>query len=245
MLRDFKYSGPSGSQLYSGWKETQSEQTMIIDRSFYDMLKRTFVENPVVKKLFEDPELSWDVAASQNNDGALYIIEKLSVVASHMVETRHELFSREMSKIRDNVRKQIVDYYKSENNDDILRENIRKAKKVFREMDFTCNNDNYYFGHLLQALQITEAQSYTVIHKILQSPDLNKSINNFEDYEIIRNRCAQYGYDFDNLTPNERWDALFDVYMLDSKEEATALANSTPALSPMNCLTLGATASSR
>lgn len=226
MLRDFKYSGPSGSQLYSGWKETQSEQAMIIDRSFYDMLKRTFVENPVVKKLFEDPELSWDVAASQNNDGALYIIEKLSVVASHMVETRRELFTREMGKIRDNVRKQIVDYYKSENNDDILRENIRKAKKVFREMDFTCNNDNYYFGHLLQALQITEAQSYTVIHKILQSPDLNKSINNFEDYEIIRNRCAQYGYDFDNLTPNERWDALFDVYMLDSKEEAIAYLNS-------------------
>jgi hypothetical protein len=220
MLRDYKYSGAIGSRLYEGWDETHREQKLMLKEDYYKLLRTTFVENSYVQRLFENPGLAWDVAASQNNDGALYIIEKLSVVAENMEGTRNELFRREINAVKAVVRDNLVDYYSSEDEAEILQQNISKALKVRRELDFTCNNDNYYFGHLLQALQISEAVSYDVVHSLVNNPDLNSQVNDYNQYVIIRNRCIKEGYDFDQLKTEEKWNALLAVYHFPNREVA-------------------------
>ena len=88
-------------------------------------------------------------------------------------------------------------------------------------MDFTCNSDNYYFGHLMQALQLTETQSYREVHKIMQSPELIITVNSFKEYEIIRNSCGKAGFPIeDTKSEEEKWDSIVKTYGFLSKDEA-------------------------
>ena len=125
LLRDYKYSGPLASKLYDG--EKTPERRMLIRKDYYDDLRNTFCSNEYVKMFFDYPELSWDVAASIGNDGALYIIEQLSKVAKKMDHTREELFRNILI---DSVRKMhevMQDYFLSNDFDERLEENIKKA----------------------------------------------------------------------------------------------------------------------
>lgn len=217
VLRDYKFS----TNLYEGFEECGHETAPKMTDTYFRMMRKTFVENEHVRRLFARPEVSWDVAATQENDGALYIIENLTEVASTMNASRENDFKKTLAKVRDHVYETIKGYYVSSDINDILESNIRKANAIFRELDFTCNSDNYYFGHLIQALQITEAESYRIIHKIMQSSRLNDEVNNFRDYEIIRNSCAKIGYPLENArSEKEKWECLINTYYFSSKEEA-------------------------
>lgn len=219
LLRDYKYSGPLASKLYDG--EKTSEKRMLIRKDYYEDLRNTFCSNEFVKKFFNYPQLSWDVAASIDNDGALYIIEQLSKVAKKMDRTREELFRNILI---DSVRKMhevMQDYFVSTDIDEILEGNIKKARAIFREMDFTCNTDNYYFGHLIQALQMSETDSYRVIHQVMQGAEINSKVNDFKDYEIIRNSCKNMGFAIDEAkSENDKWDCILKTYGFTSREEA-------------------------
>lgn len=222
VLRDYKFSGRK-SGLYAGFEETnpKRETSMIMSKEYYDRMRRTFINDPYVKQYFNDPALSWDVAASINNDGALYIIERLAEVASRMESAREKDFERILGKVSNKAYEIIKDYHISTDIDEILNTNIRKARSIFREMDFTCNSDNYYFGHLIQALQFTETESYKAIHKIMQSPEINEKVNDFKDYEIIRNSCKNSGHPItDNLKPAEKWQCVMITYGMSTREEA-------------------------
>lgn len=217
VLRDYKFS----QALYKGFDECGKETGMLMGEEYYSLMRQTFIENEYVKNLFEDPAMAWDVAASQNNDGALYIIENLAVVAASMDKARERDFDTTIKKIKNKVLNAIQDYFVSTDIDEILEGNMRKAKAIFREMDFTCNEDNYYFGHLLQALQMSETDSYRVIHQIIQSPELNESVNAFKDYEIIRSSCAKVGKSLDSArTESEKMKCIIDTYGFVNDEEA-------------------------
>jgi hypothetical protein len=88
-------------------------------------------------------------------------------------------------------------------------------------MDFTCNADNYYFGHLLQAIQISETECYKTIHSLLQSPEINDKVNEFKDYEIIRSSCKKAGYQIESAkSEEEKWQCLINTYGFISESEA-------------------------
>lgn len=108
-----------------------------------------------------------------------------------MNATRESQFKDILVETREKVLSNIQDYFISTDAGKILDANIRKAKAIFREMDFTCNSDNYYFGHLIHALQVAEQESYKIIHKTMQGPDINSQVNSFKDYEIIRSSCKK------------------------------------------------------
>lgn len=226
LLRDYKYSGctGSGNNLYDGYKESDqhpSERVLKLSSDFYNLMRQTFVQSKDVQIFFENPRLAWDVAASRNNDGSLYIIDRLCEVAKNAVNARTEQFNDEIGKIAQSVTKVMGEYYVSTDVDELLEGNIRKAKSIFREMDFTCNNDNYYFGHLIQALQITESESYRAIHQIIQSPEINGMVNDFKDYEIIRNSCEKAGHSIENCTTeSEKMSCVIETYGFLSAEEA-------------------------
>ena len=216
LLRDFKYSGEKTSKLYAGFAEEGRERRLTLPRDFYDMLRRSFCDSNEVRMFFDDPAKSWDVAATINNDGALYIIENLSVVADSLSKARDAQFELQLDETRNKMLDILNEYHVSEDVDEILQENIRKANSIIREMDFTCNEDNYFFGHLLQALQITETRCLQVVHYIIQSGELGEKNNNFADYEIILRRCR----DFQGCeTFDDCWERLKMVYGMRSKEE--------------------------
>ena len=217
VLRDFKFSG----EIYDGFKETGQEQRMRISKNYYQLMRSSFIKDKHVQGLFRDPDIAWDAAASMNNDGALYILENLADVANQMDLSREQDFADVLSKVKDSLSGIMRNYYVSTDADELLESNIRKAKSIFREMDFTCNADNYYFGHLIQALQISEPESYKVVHKVMQSSEINAKVNDFKDYEIIRSSCKNSGYSIDDAKDDaERWQCLMKTYGFLSQEEA-------------------------
>ena len=224
LLRDFKYSGPKASKLYKGYEEQRRELPReapntegYMTDAYYQQMRTSFINSPDAAMFFEDRALAWDVAASRNNDGSLYIIENLSIVAQRLLATRENQFARQIEKGKSKLLDVLNEYLVSEDIDEILQENIRKANSIIREMDFTCNEDNYFFGHLLQALQITEIRCLQEVHRLIQSGELGEKTINFSDYEIILKRCR----DFSGCTNyDECWKRLQMVYGLRTQEEA-------------------------
>lgn len=231
LLRDFKYSGctGSGNNLYDGYKETDEhpcETEMKLTAEFYDKMRRTFIGNADVRMFFDNPSLAWDVAATRNNDGSLFIIDKLCTVASNAAKARESLFGRMMMKVRQAMLALMGEYFISTDVDEILENNIRKAKAISREMDFTCNSDNYFFGHLLQALQMSESTSYQVVHSVMNDPEVMGKIHDFKNYEIIRNSCKSAGYPLEEAGTDEaKWQCIMSTYGFGSKDEAEEYLN--------------------
>lgn len=217
MLRDYKFSGPK-SGLYSGFEESQRETGMIMSEDYYQLMRKTFVENIFVRQYFEDPALSWDVAASINNDGALYIMERLAEVASRMDSAREVQFSEMAQQVMARVYKIMREYFVSDDTSEILEENIRKANGIFREMEFACQHHPEYFGHLIQGLQLTESECFKALHQLL--PTLSATVygsSEIKDYELIRQRCNH----FEGCSSDEdKWKRFISIYHFCDKEEA-------------------------
>lgn len=223
LLRDYKYSGcdGKGNNLYDGYDEKSAnpkETTLRLSPEFYNRLRNTFINNADVLKFFEDPAKAWDVAATMNNDGSLYIIERLAIVAKHMGETRKEQFSQELDKTRQDVSAIMKAYLVTDDKEELLIENINKANEIFCEMDFTCQSNPDYFGHLLQALQMSETESFKELHRLI--PMLTNIVTSGQltkQYQLIRSRCDDF---MGCETEDAKWSKLMEAYRLPSKEKA-------------------------
>lgn len=215
MLRDFKFS----ESIYSGFKVCGKEDKMLIPRDYYDRMRRLFCESNERHHFFADPELAWDVSASVGNDGSLYIIEQLSKVAKNISAAREVQIKEQMAAVCTNCYRILFEYFKSSDADELLESNIRKANSIFREMEFSCQANPEYFGHLLQALQLTEAETYKALHALM--PTLTSTVHDdtlIVDYELIRKRCCEFE---GCKTESEKWQRILDVYRFSSVEEAT------------------------
>lgn len=220
LLRDFKYSGPKKSRIYDGFVEKGKETQLTLKQELYDNLRTTFIENENVKRFFSNPSLAWEVAATMNNDGALYIIEKLSEVSGKIIDLRNYQAQESFNKASALITNIMSTYYVPDNQTERLQQDIRKARQIMIELDFTCNADNYFMGHLLHALQLTETQCYNIIHKVINSGELDKSVV-FNDYEIIYNTCSKYGFPITaDMDSKQKWNQFISAYGLSDKQEA-------------------------
>lgn len=215
LLRDFKFSG----NIYSGFKTEGKEESMIIERGYYETMRRTFCQSSEERHhLFANPALSWDVAASIGNDGALYIIEQLSKVAKNISKARESQIAEQIDEAKDVCYEILHDFYVSDDTTVLLAENIRKANAIFRELEFTCQSQPEYFGHLLQALQLTEAESFKELHQLI--PTLTSTVNDasvIKDYELVRKRCNNFK---DCKNEEEKWACLIAAYRFTNQKEA-------------------------
>lgn len=217
LLRDYKFSGEK-FKMYKGFKENKREMSMMMSNEYYSLLRQTFIKNKFVRERFADPALSWDTAASMNNDGALYIMEQLAIVAERMDKAREVQFSEMTQRIVSRVFSIMKEYYVSDDTTELLVENIRKANGIFRELEFTCQEHPDYFGHLLQSLQLTEAESFKEVHRLI--PELGKVVHDpgtIQDYELIRKRCNNFE---GCKNENEMWTVFINCYRFSDKEEA-------------------------
>ena len=97
VLRDFKYSstGGVGSNIYSGFgPQSPQEKEMAISEGHFQNMRRTYIDllrnDSILKGMVADPELSWDLSATINNDGSVYIIDQLTRVASRLPGLRYQ-----------------------------------------------------------------------------------------------------------------------------------------------------------
>jgi len=216
ILRDFKYSGPMASKLYD--QENTPAAIMTMPADYYRRMRETFITSEHVKRFFANPALSWDVCSSINNDGTLYIIENLSKIADTMALARQAQFDDVCRASLQRVINSIIDYLVSTDTDEILRANIRQANGIFREFEFTCQANPEYFGHLLQALQLSESVSFKHIHKLI--PDLISTVTGdsvIKDYELIRKRCNNFE---SCRNEDDKWDMFVNTYHFTDRREA-------------------------
>lgn len=222
LLRDYKYSGCNGkgNNLYEGYDELAdkpAETKLHLDPNFYNRLRDTFITNENVRKFFSDPKASWDVAATLNNDGALYIIQNLTIVAKHMFVNRAEQFASTIRKVQGKLLDIMRDYYVTDDTAEILNANLRKAYAIFRELEFTCQNNPEYFGHLLSGLQLPEDKTFHKVHDLI--PTLASKVNDnveFKNYEMLRERCKNFA---GCRNDEDKWQLFIRQFFFRDKEE--------------------------
>lgn len=224
LLRSYAYSANTaqGNGMFEGYSAAEGtpEKALHIDGNFYRLLRRTFVANPSVRELFFDPELAWDVAATRNNDGSLYIIERMGKVAKAASEIRDEQMADERTRIMGRVRDILAAEYDSDNDAEKLLANIDTALNIHWELDSSCTVDNYYFGHLLQAMQVTEAECLSVVHRLVNGTDMNEKINNLKEYQLIRRSCRDFA---GARTVDDKWEILMRTYHWRTREQAAQM----------------------
>lgn len=217
LLRDYKFSWEK-YKMYAGFREHNKEMSMLMSPDYYQLMRQTFIRNQYVRERFADPAVSWDVSASMNNDGTLYIMEQLSIVAERMDNARTIQFKEMTQKIVSRVYAIMKEYYVSDDTTELLSENVRKANAIFRELEFTCQDHPDFFGHLLQSLQLTESESFKEVHRLI--PELGKVVHDpgtIQDYELIRKRCNNFE---GCKNESEMWTTFINCYRFSDKEEA-------------------------
>ncbi len=224
LLRDYKYSGTKGSKLYDGFRETGKEQVQLVSDEYMQRLRESFCESEDAGLFFGNRELAWDVTATMNNDGALYIIENLTRVAAAMGKTRETKFSEDVIQVAARVLAIMKEHYVSDDTAELLKENVSKAVVIFRQLEVTFDSKPEYFGHLLEALQVTATESYNRLHKLI--PTLASTVNDtsaIKDYELIRQRCKM----FEGCSSEaDKWQRIIQVYHFTDQEEAAEFLRS-------------------
>lgn len=187
LLRDYKYSGVNGNRLFNGF-DTQGAETSEIDADFHQRLRRSFVSSPFVNTFFEDPELAWDSAATMNNDGATRIIENLGVVAANAKESRLYKYQAEIKGLHLQAYSLMAEYYHGENDEDTLQKAIARSGSIIAEFDVVCGKDNYFFGRMIQNLQISENYVFDFYYNQLNNTKMI-SERDMKEYDLILTRC--------------------------------------------------------
>ena len=220
ILRDYKYSGcgGEGNNLFSGYevgKDDPKETGLALPVEHYKNLRESFISNDQhVGRFFDDRALAWEVAATMNNDGALYIIENLVKVSEKLNILRADQFAEKIAEVYAEIAKVMENYYIDPNVSSLLPQRISQARNAHREFDFACNADNYFFGRLINNLQVDYKEVYEVVHNVIQSPDLVTTVHKSDQYEIIREHIK------DCNTYEESWNTLLKCYNFSDKKEA-------------------------
>lgn len=187
LLRDYKYSGINGNRLFSGF-DTDKRETSENDIEFHQQLRNSFINSVHVNTFFEDPELSWDVAATMNNDGATRIIENLGIVASNAKESRFFKYKAELKVLHNQIYQLMQEYYHDEDNEDALQKAITRCGSIIAEFDVVCGKDNYFFGRMINNLQISENYVFDYYYNQLNNTHMI-SQRDMKEYDLILSRC--------------------------------------------------------
>ena len=187
LLRDYKWSGINGNRLFEGF-ETSGVETKEIDTTFHQQLRQSFVTSPYVNTFFEDPELAWDAAATMNNDGATRIIENLGIVAANAKESRLYKYISEVKGLHAQTLQLMVEYYHDENDENVLQKAISRSGAIVAEFDVVCGKDNYFFGRMIQNLQVSENYVFDFYYNQLNNTKMIVE-RDMKEYDLILSRC--------------------------------------------------------
>lgn len=187
LLRDYKFSGTKGNRLFEGF-DVGGVEISENDRSFHQKLRQSFVASPYVSTFFEDPELAWDAAATMNNDGATRIIENIGIVAGNAKQSRLYKYQSEVKGLCSQTLQLMQEYYHDENDEDNLQKAIARSGSIIAEFDVVCGKDNYFFGRMIQNLQVSENYVFDFYYNSLNNTKMI-SARDMKEYDLILARC--------------------------------------------------------
>ena len=187
LLRDYKWSGINGNRLFDGY-ELKGQEISEIDIEFHQQLRNSFISSPYVNIFFDDPEISWDAAATLNNDGATRIIENLGIVASNAKESRIYKYHSELKTLHNQVSQLMHEYYHNDNEADVLQKAIARYGSIVAEFDIIFGKNNYFFGRLINNLQISENYVFDFYYNQLNNTQMI-SQRDMKEYDLILTRC--------------------------------------------------------
>lgn len=219
VLRDFKYSSCTGegNNLYEGYNPTDEnpyEKSMKLDEEFYNRLRSTFISNPEVGKFVSDPEMCWDLSASINNDGSAYIIWNLTATAPKLSKVRSAQFIAKISRILSDMQTLADSLYERTDEDGDYTEGLKKIRRILLNLDCASDIDNYFFGHLIDDMQLTTIEAYSIVHKALRDPELIAKLTRHTKGATIRKRLGSFD------TRKEGLEKLLRIYGFKNEEEA-------------------------
>ena len=201
LLRDFDKSSETNSQIYKGYNQNAIEAEEIKPESFPEfrkILRKSFIEYDFVKQHFENPENSWDRAASINEDGTQLIIDKLTIAANNINPARIEKSVRELQLILENIISFLKEYYNSPDKAESLLRAIATAGSIQANLDIAFGRDPYFFGSMMRELMLKNSDVYNLYLGKIRDIE-RRDVINMDKYSAIRMMVPE-------LNPNENFD---------------------------------------
>ncbi len=204
LLRDFEHS----TQIYDGFSkenpcETERKDDPIDYPDFYANLRKSFIEYDFVKQHFENPENSWDRAASINEDGTQLIIDKLSIAASNINAARFEKSIRELNLILQSIIAFSKEYYNNSDKAESLLRAIATAGSIQANLDIAFGRDPYFFGSMMRELMLKNSDVYNLYLGKIRDIE-RRDVINMDKYSAIRMNVPE-------LNPNENFEINLEL----------------------------------
>ena len=123
-----------------------------------------------------------------NNDGATRIIENLGIVAANAKESRLYKYISEVKGLHAQTLQLMVEYYHDENDENVLQKAISRSGAIVAEFDVVCGKDNYFFGRMIQNLQVSENYVFDFYYNQLNNTKMIVE-RDMKEYDLILSRC--------------------------------------------------------
>lgn len=188
LLRDFGYSDKifTGFSKHPFHKEDESPRPNPAEfPDFRERLKQSFLEYDFVKKHFDNPELSWDEAASANKDGTSLILMKLATAAKNINEARAIKMKEELEIIHKGLINLFHEYHDDPEKSNQLRQAMNKAGDVRLNLAVAFGRNPYFFGKMMREMMLTNSEVYEFYKKAMHSIESHE-VKNLDKYEAIR-----------------------------------------------------------
>jgi hypothetical protein len=207
MLRDFKYSTDlfeTNGKIEVGVKESMTNHM--------GNLRTSFLQNPFVIRHFDDPEKSWDMAATPQHDGSQLIVEALTPAANNFVKIKK--FSNTLNLYRLNL----IDDLKKHLVSDSLIEKRNQAFRKATDIEFSLlqlfAQSEFNFTDFLKKLSIKDVQAYNIIHENFVASQRRQEP---EHYQIFKRMFPELSQ---NKTRNENLKCIANKLRFDSIQDA-------------------------
>jgi hypothetical protein len=200
LLRDFEKSD-SISHIFTGYNENKRELEEISHDTFPDFkkkLRQSFIEDDFVIKHFENPENSWDRAASINEDGTQLILDKLTFAANNINLARHEKTLNELKTIFESNITFLKEYYNSSDKAESLLRAIATAGSIQANLDIAFGRDPYFFGSMMRELMLNNNDVYNLYLGKIRDIE-RRDVVSMDKYSAIRMNVPE-------LNPNVNFD---------------------------------------
>ncbi len=192
LLRDFEKSGTDTqncSNLFNGYHEHKKEIAEIIPDSYSNFrlkLRQSFIEYPFVKQHFENPENSWDRAASMNEDGTKLIIDKLTIAANNINPARIAKMQTELNEISKVILVELVKFFHSNDKDNELQKAKSIAGDIQHKLDNAFSADGIkLYGQLMKELMVDEGSVLELYRKKIGDIE-HRDVINMDIYSMYR-----------------------------------------------------------
>jgi hypothetical protein len=192
LLRDFEKSGTdvqNSSNIFTGYNENKRETNEIIPDSYCSFrkdLRQSFIEYPFIKRHFENPENSWDRAASINEDGTKLIIDKLTIAADNINPARMAKMLTELNDISHTILAELLKYFHSNDKDKELQKAKSTAGDIQHKLDTAFSADGIKrYGQLMKELMLDEGSVLELYRKKIEDIE-HRDVVNMDIYSMYR-----------------------------------------------------------